>query len=83
MRYQELRPLSFDAYANAENACVSVKGAEGIMNSVTKQYGWAWVDKDDPSIYFPWLFNSWFAQAKIVVAYFAIILWLIKRKDVK
>jgi hypothetical protein len=61
----------------------AVKGAEGIMSSVTNQYGWAWVDKDDPSIYLPWLANTWFAQSKIVLAYFVIILWLIKRKDVK
>jgi hypothetical protein len=61
----------------------AVKGAEGIMGSVTNQYGWAWVDKDDPSIYLPWLANTWFAQSKIVLAYFVIILWLIKRKDVK
>jgi len=61
----------------------AVKGAEGIMSAVTVQYGWAWVDKDDPSIYFPWLLNTWFAQLKIVAAYFVVILWLIKRKDVK
>jgi ABC-type multidrug transport system ATPase subunit len=61
----------------------AVKGAEGIMSAVTGQYGWAWVDKDDPAIYFPWLFNSWFAQLRIVAVYFVIILWLIKRKDVK
>jgi ABC-type multidrug transport system ATPase subunit/pSer/pThr/pTyr-binding forkhead associated (FHA) protein len=61
----------------------AVKGAEGIIGSVNKQYDWAWVDKDDPSIYFPWLFNSWFAQLKIVAAYFVVILYLIKRKDVK
>jgi ABC transport system ATP-binding/permease protein len=61
----------------------AVKGAEGIMGGVTEQYGWAWVDKDDPALYFPWLFRSWFAQLEIVAAYFIIILWLIKRKDVK
>ena len=61
----------------------AVKGAEGIMSAVTGQYGWAWVDKDDPAIYYPWLFNSWFAQLRIVAVYFVIILWLIKRKDVK
>jgi ABC-type multidrug transport system ATPase subunit/pSer/pThr/pTyr-binding forkhead associated (FHA) protein len=61
----------------------AVKGAEGIIGSVTDKYGWAWVNKDDPSIYFPWLFNTWFAQLKIVAVYFAIILFFIKRKDVK
>jgi hypothetical protein len=61
----------------------AVKGAEGIMSAVNDQYGWAWVDKDKPSVYFPWLFQSWFAQLEIVAAYFVVILWLIKRKDVK
>ena len=61
----------------------AVKGAEGIIGSVTKQYGWAWVNKDDPDIYFPWLFNTWFAQLKIVAVYYVIILFFIKRKDVK
>ncbi len=26
----------------------AVKGAEGVMSSVTDQYGWAWVNKKDP-----------------------------------
>ena len=61
----------------------AVKGAEGIMSGVTDQYGWAWVDKDNPAIYFPWLVQTWVAQLEIVAVYFVIILWLIKRKDVK
>jgi hypothetical protein len=61
----------------------AVKGAEGIMSAVTKQYGWAWVNKKDPSIYIPWLIRTWVAQLEIVAVYFVIILWLIKRKDVK
>ena len=27
-------------------------------------------------IYFPWLFNTWFAQLKIVAVYFVVILFL-------
>jgi hypothetical protein len=61
----------------------AVKGAEGVIGSVTEQYGWAWVDKDNPNLYFPWLFNTWFAQVKISFVYFVLILYLIKRKDVK
>ncbi len=61
----------------------AVKGAEGIMSAVTEQYGWAWVNKKDPKIYIPWLIETWVAQLVIVAVYFAIILWLIKRKDVK
>jgi len=61
----------------------AVKGAEGVINSVTDQYGWAWVNKRVDSIYFPWLLRSWFAQVEIIVVYYLIILVLIKRKDVK
>jgi ABC-type multidrug transport system ATPase subunit/pSer/pThr/pTyr-binding forkhead associated (FHA) protein len=61
----------------------AVKGAEGIIGSVTKQYGWAWVDKDEPDLYFPWLLDTWFAQIKISIVYIVIVLFLIKRKDVK
>jgi hypothetical protein len=61
----------------------AVKGAEGIMSAVTEQYGWAWVNKKDPKLYIPWLIETWVAQLVIVAAYFVVILWLIKRKDVK
>jgi len=61
----------------------AVKGGEGIIQGVYGQYGWAWVNKHDPKVYFPWLFQTWFAQVVIVAVYFVIILYLIKRKDVK
>ncbi len=61
----------------------AVKGGEGIIEGVTEKYGWAWVYKDDPEIYNPWLFKTWFSQGVIMVVYFVIILVLIKRKDVK
>lgn len=61
----------------------AVKGGEGVIEIVTEKYGWAWVNKDDPAIFGPWLFKAWFSQIEIVMVYFAIILFLIKRKDVK
>jgi hypothetical protein len=61
----------------------AVKIGEGIIETVTKQYGWAWVNKKDPKAYGAWLFQVWIAQVVIVVVYLAIILILIKRKDVK
>ena len=61
----------------------AVKAAEGIIKGITDKYGWAFVNKKDPKIYFPWLFNTWIAQVEIVAVYFVIILVLIKRKDVK
>jgi len=60
----------------------AVKGAEGVIESVTKEFGWAWVDKDDPDKFWAWLFRAWAAQLIIILVYFVIILALIKRKDV-
>jgi ABC-type multidrug transport system ATPase subunit/pSer/pThr/pTyr-binding forkhead associated (FHA) protein len=61
----------------------AVSAAEGVINSVNEKYGWAWVNKRDPLIYIPWLLRTWFAQFEIMVVYFFLILFLIKRKDVK
>ncbi len=61
----------------------AVKGAEGVIELFNEKYGWAWVNKDDPKIFFPWLFKTWFAQIEIVMVYLVIILIMIKRKDVK
>jgi hypothetical protein len=41
------------------------------------------VNKSDPKIFVPWLLTTWISQIEIMVIYFAIILVLIKRKDVK
>ncbi len=61
----------------------AVKGAEGIIKAISDKFTWAFVNKKDPAIYFPWLFSTWIAQVVIVAVYFGIILVLIKRKDVK
>jgi hypothetical protein len=61
----------------------AVKGGEGTIESVNEKYDWAWVNKDDPKEYFPWLLKAWFSQLEIVAVYFVIILIFIKRKDVK
>jgi hypothetical protein len=61
----------------------AVNTAEGNINGIAEKYGWAFVNKADSKIYFPWLFRTWFAQLEIVAVYFVIILILIKRKDVK
>ncbi len=50
---------------------------------MSDKYSWAFVNKKDPKIYFPWLLQTWIAQLVIVAVYFVIILILIKRKDVK
>jgi hypothetical protein len=61
----------------------AVAGAEGLIGSITDEFGWAWVNKEDPDIFWPWLFRAWRAQAILIAIYFVIILFLIKRKDVK
>jgi ABC transport system ATP-binding/permease protein len=47
------------------------------------QFDWAWVDKDNPSLYRAWLMNTWLHQIAICLVYFGLILFFIKRKDVK
>ncbi len=61
----------------------AVKVGEGIIDLVSDQYGWAWVNKKDPKVYAAWLFQVWIAQVIIVAIYLVIILFLIRRKDVK
>jgi hypothetical protein len=61
----------------------AVKGAESVMDTITSKYGWTWVNKDDPAVYYPWLAQVWLAHLGIVAAYYLIILFLIKRKDIK
>jgi hypothetical protein len=76
VKYQE----AFSRYEMARNS--AVKGAEGLIDSVTEEFGWAWVDKDNPKEFWPWLFRAWIAQGVIVFVYILGILALIKRKDV-
>jgi hypothetical protein len=61
----------------------AVNTAEGTIQGISDSYSWAFVNKNDPKIYFPWLFKTWLAQVEIVAVYFLVILYLIKRKDVK
>jgi ABC transport system ATP-binding/permease protein len=61
----------------------AVNTAEGNIQGISDSYSWAFVNKSDPKIYFPWLFQTWLAQIEIVAVYFVIMLILIKRKDVK
>jgi len=61
----------------------AVQAAEGTIEIIGEDFGWAWVNKEDQSIYQPWLVTVWLAQVVIIFVYFMIILLLIKRKDVK
>lgn len=60
----------------------AISSGEGLIEAARGQIGWAWVNKRDPNIYFPWLFKTWIAQVILVMAYFIVILILMKMKDV-
>jgi hypothetical protein len=61
----------------------AIGGAEGLIESINEEFGWAWVDKDDPDIFWPWLFRAWLAQTIIILSFIGLTLVMIKRKDVK
>jgi ABC-type multidrug transport system ATPase subunit len=61
----------------------AVGGAEGLIESITGEFGWAWINKEDPNIFWPWLLKAWTAQMIIIGAFIGLILIMIKRKDVK
>ena len=61
----------------------AVGGAEGLIESLKEEFGWAWVNKDDSGVFWSWLITAWIAQATIILVYIGLILILIKRKDVK
>jgi hypothetical protein len=61
----------------------AVAAGEGEIAVTKKLYGWAWVNKDAPGAFYPWLVGTWVAQLLICSVYFVLILFFIKRKDVK
>ncbi|MCU0489046.1 MAG: FHA domain-containing protein [Anaerolineales bacterium] len=73
--YQEAK-LEYEG-ARAE----AVNSAEGLIENVKKEIGWAFVNKNDPKVYWPWLISTWGAQSIIILVYFILILVIFKRKD--
>ncbi len=61
----------------------AVERAEGLIEGVSEQFGWIWVNKEDKTTYLPWLFGTWRSQLVIITVYIALILFLIKRKDIR
>jgi ABC-type multidrug transport system ATPase subunit/predicted component of type VI protein secretion system len=59
----------------------AVNSAEGVIESVSREFGWAFVNKDDPDVFWPWLLRTWLAQGVLIGVYFVLILFLIRRKD--
>lgn len=66
-------------YETARNS--AVERAEGIIASVNEEFGWGFVDKDDPAVFRKFLMTVWGGQGILIVIYIAVILFLIKRKD--
>jgi ABC-type multidrug transport system ATPase subunit len=59
----------------------AISGAEGVIDSVIGRWSWAFVNKRDPKVFLPWLYEVWAAQVVLVFIYLLIILILVKRKD--
>jgi len=66
-------------YETARNS--AVERAEGLIESITEEFGWAWINKEDPEIFNAWLIKAWGSQLILVGAFVIAILFLIKRKD--
>jgi ABC transport system ATP-binding/permease protein len=60
----------------------AVNSAEGLIKNIKKEIGWAFINKNDPKIYWPWLISTWGAQSIIIAVYFLLILIIFKKKDV-
>lgn len=67
-------------YEGARNK--AVQSAEGVIESMVDQFGWAFVNKEDTEGYLSWMIQTWAFQFALTGVYFVVILVLIKRKDV-
>lgn len=61
----------------------AVLPAETLINTFHRDFGWTFVDKEDPEQFWPFLTNTWIAQGVIIALLFASILVVQKRKDAK
>ncbi len=59
----------------------AVGAAEGLIDGLTQEFGWTFVNKNDAGQYWSRIFTAWFAQVVISSALFLLILFFIKRKD--
>jgi ABC-type multidrug transport system ATPase subunit/pSer/pThr/pTyr-binding forkhead associated (FHA) protein len=74
--YQEAR-LEYESARST-----AINSAESVIESVRDEFGWAYVDKNDDEIFWPWMLGTWGAQLVLIGVYIVLILVLIKRKDV-
>jgi hypothetical protein len=59
----------------------AIKRAEGMIEVSTENYGWTWVNKEDPKIFQGWVIKAWGSQLAVAGIFVVFILILIKRKD--
>ena len=60
----------------------AVQPAEATLAIFSRDLRWAFVDRDDPGAFWPFLFRTWGAQLLVIMILFGGILFLQKRKDV-
>jgi ABC-type multidrug transport system ATPase subunit/pSer/pThr/pTyr-binding forkhead associated (FHA) protein len=62
------------------NRSAAVNKAEGLLSRFQHDFGWAFVDKNDPGVFWPKMLTAWGAQIVIVTILFVVILFAISRK---
>jgi hypothetical protein len=60
----------------------AVKPAESLISQINRDFGWTFVDKTDPALFYPKIIGTWIAQVIYSTVLFLVILVLQKRKDV-
>lgn len=61
----------------------AVLPAESLINTFHRDFGWTFVDQEDPDQFWPFILNTWVAQGIIIGILFVGILALMKRKDAR
>lgn len=59
----------------------AVSEAEGLIDSVYKDFKWSFVDKSDPKLYYGKIFRTWASQGIIISVLLVLTILLIWRKD--
>ena len=60
----------------------AVQPAEGVIGLIVEDYGWTFVDKDNPESYRRFVVTTWAAQIAIVLTLLGVILIVQKQKDI-
>ena len=55
---------------------------EGMIGTFNNDFRWTFVDKNNPSKFWPFIYKTWIAQGIIIGVLFFLILILQKRKDI-